>query len=336
MADVAPARVDAILLCGPTASGKSGLALELARRAPVEIVSVDSAQVYRGFDIGAAKPSPALRAAVPHHLIDLRAPQQTYSAGEFVADALRAIADIRARGRMPLLVGGTMLYFNALLRGLAPLPRADAALRARLDARGAAEGWPALHAELAGVDPEAAARIHPNDPQRIQRALEVWYASGRPISAWQRDTAPGHGLVFERWALVPPDRAVLHQRIAERFHAMMQEGFLDEVRGLRRLPDLDPSAPALRAVGYRQLWQYLDGPESAEGLARAVAAGIAATRQLAKRQLTWINADPGWQRLDPLDPAAPDRWLVALQDVCQRFGAGTFGMVNLSLQTGKD
>lgn len=336
MADVAPARVDAILLCGPTASGKSGLALELARRAPVEIVSVDSAQVYRGFDIGAAKPSPALRAAVPHHLIDLRAPQQTYSAGEFVADALRAIADIRARGRMPLLVGGTMLYFNALLRGLAPLPRADAALRARLDARGAAEGWPALHAELAGVDPEAAARIHPNDPQRIQRALEVWYASGRPISAWQRDTAPGHGLVFERWALVPPDRAVLHQRIAERFHAMMQEGFLDEVRGLRRLPDLDPSAPALRAVGYRQLWQYLDGPESAEGLARAVAAGIAATRQLAKRQLTWINADPGWQRLDPLDPAAPDRWLVALQDVCQRFGAGTFGMVNLSLQTGKN
>lgn len=336
MADVAPARVDAILLCGPTASGKSGLALELARRAPVEIVSVDSAQVYRGFDIGAAKPSPALRAAVPHHLIDLRAPQQTYSAGEFVADALRAIADIRARDRMPLLVGGTMLYFNALLRGLAPLPRADAALRARLDARGAAEGWPALHAELAGVDPEAAARIHPNDPQRIQRALEVWYASGRPISAWQRDTAPGHGLVFERWALVPPDRAVLHQRIAERFHAMMQEGFLDEVRGLRRLPDLDPSAPALRAVGYRQLWQYLDGPESAEGLARAVAAGIAATRQLAKRQLTWINADPGWQRLDPLDPAAPDRWLVALQDVCRRFGAGTFGMVNLSLQTGKD
>jgi len=336
MADVAPARVDAILLCGPTASGKSALALELAHRAPVEIVSVDSAQVYRGLDIGAAKPSPALRAAVPHHLIDLRGPQQTYSAGEFVADALRVIADIRARRRMPLLVGGTMLYFTALLRGLAPLPRADVALRARLDARGAAEGWSALHAELAGVDPEAAARIHPNDPQRIQRALEVWYASGRPISAWQRDTAPGHGLVFERWALVPPDRAVLHERIAERFHAMLQEGFLDEVRGLRRLPDLDPSAPALRAVGYRQLWQYLDGPESAEGLARAVAAGIAASRQLAKRQLTWINADPGWQRLDPLDPAALDRWLVAMQDVCQRFGAGTFGMVNLSLQTGKD
>jgi tRNA dimethylallyltransferase len=336
MADMAPARVDAILLCGPTASGKSGLALELAHRAPVEIVSVDSAQVYRGLDIGAAKPSPALRAAVPHHLIDLHEPQQTYSAGEFVADALRVIADIRARGRVPLLVGGTMLYFNALLRGLAPLPRADAALRARLDARGAAEGWPALHAELAVVDPEAAARIHPNDPQRIQRALEVWYTSGRPISAWQRDTAPGHGLVFERWALAPADRAALHQRIAERFEAMMGAGFLEEVRGLRTRPGLSPSAPALRAVGYRQLWQYLDGPESAEGLARAVASAVAATRQLAKRQLTWINADPGWQRLDPLDPAAPDRWLDAMQGVCQRFGAGTPGMVNLSLQTGKD
>ncbi len=333
---MAPARVDAILLCGPTASGKSGLALELARRAPVEIVSVDSAQVYRGLDIGSAKPSQALRSAVPHHLIDLREPQQTYSAGEFVADALRAIADIRARGRMPLLVGGTMLYFNALLRGLAPLPRADAALRARLDARGAAEGWPALHAELAAVDPEAAARIHPNDPQRIQRALEVWHASGRPISAWQRDTAPGHGLVFERWALAPADRAVLHQRIAERFEAMMGAGLLQEVRGLRTRPGLSPSAPALRAVGYRQLWQYLDGAESAEGLARAVTAAVAATRQLAKRQLTWINADPGWQRLDPFDRVATDRWLDAMQDVCQRFGAGTSGMVNLSLQTGKD
>ena len=329
-------RVDAILLCGPTASGKSGLALALARRAPVEIVSVDSAQVYRGLDIGAAKPSPELRAAVPHHLIDLRDPQQAYSAGEFVADALRAIAGIRARGRMPLLVGGTMLYFNALLRGLAPLPQADAALRARLDARGAAEGWPALHAELAAVDPEAAARIHPNDAQRIQRALEVWHASGRPISAWQRDTAPGHGLVFERWALVPADRAVLHRRITERFDAMMAAGFLEEVRGLRARPGLDPSAPALRAVGYRQLWQYLDGPESAEGLERAVAAAVAATRQLAKRQLTWINADLGWQRLDPLDPGAEDRWLDAMQDVCQRFGAGTSGMVNLSLHTGQD
>ena len=329
---MAPARVDAILLCGPTASGKSGLALELARRAPVEIVSVDSAQVYRGLDIGAAKPSPALRAAVPHHLIDLREPQQTYSAGEFVADALRAIADIRARGRMPLLVGGTMLYFNALLRGLAPLPQADPALRAGLDARGAAEGWPALHAELATVDPEAAARIHPNDPQRIQRALEVWHASGRPISAWQRDTTPGHGLVFERWALVPADRAVLHERIAERFGSMMTAGFLEEVRGLRTRPGLSPSAPALRAVGYRQLWQYLDGPQSAEALQQAVVAAVAATRQLAKRQLTWINADPKWARLDLAEPGAKDRWLDAMQVLCRGEGEGTSGMVNLSLQ----
>ncbi|MFM7707211.1 MAG: tRNA (adenosine(37)-N6)-dimethylallyltransferase MiaA [Gammaproteobacteria bacterium] len=328
-------RIDAILLCGPTAGGKSGLALELARRAPVEIVSVDSAQVYRGLDIGSAKPSPELRAAVPHHLIDLRDPQRTYSAGEFVADALQAIADIRARGRMPLLVGGTMLYFNALLRGLAPLPRADAALRARLDARGAAEGWPALHAELAAVDPEAAVRIHPNDPQRIQRALEVWYASGRSISDWQRDTAPRHGLVFERWALVPADRAALHQRIAERFHAMMAAGLLEEVRALRARPGLEATAPSLRAVGYRQLWRYLDGPQSSQTLTAAVDAAIAATRQLAKRQLTWISADAGWQRLDPLDPPAADRWLDAMRDACRCFGAGTSGVVNLSQHAGQ-
>lgn len=329
-------RIDALLLCGPTASGKSALALELARRAPVEIVSVDSAQVYRGFDIGSAKPSPALRAAIPHHLIDLREPHETYSAGDFVLDALRAIAGIRARGRMPVLVGGTMLYFNALLRGLAPLPRADAALRARLDARAAEEGWTALHAELATVDPEAAARIHPNDPQRIQRALEVWHASGRPISAWQRDTAPQHGLVFARWALVPADRAVLHRRIAERLDAMMDEGFLDEVRALRTRPLLTAEAPSLRAVGYRQLWRHLEGPESPQGLARAMDAARAATRQLAKRQLTWINADPGWQRLDPFDPNAEDRWLDAVQDVCGRFGAGTSDMVDLSSHRGGD
>lgn len=325
-------RVDAILLCGPTASGKSELALALARRAPVEIVSVDSAQVYRGFDIGAAKPDAATRAAIPHHLIDLRDPQETYSAGEFVADALRAIADIRARGRMPLLVGGTMLYFNALLRGLAPLPRADAALRSRLDARAAAEGWPALHAELAAVDPAAAARIHPNDPQRIQRALEVWLTSGRPISAWQRETVAGHDLALERWAIVPPDRAALHARIAERFKAMMAAGFLDEVRALRARPGLSADAPSLRAVGYRQLWACLDAPDPGAGLALAVDKAIAATRQLAKRQLTWINADPGWSRLDPFVPGAKDRWLDAMQALCDRGGEGTSGMVNLSLQ----
>jgi tRNA dimethylallyltransferase len=257
---------------------------------------------------------------VPHHLIDLREPQQTYSAGDFVRDALAAIHDIRARGHVPLLVGGTMLYFNALLRGMASLPPADAALRARLDARGAELGWPALHAELAAVDPVAAARIHPNDPQRVQRALEVYLASGRPISDWQRDTRPAHGLVFERWALLPTDRAGLHARIAERFTAMMAEGLLDEVRGLRARPGLLASAPSLRAVGYRQLWGYLDGPPSAAGLERAVGSAVAATRQLAKRQLTWINADPGWRRVDPFDAQAVREELTAMQTVCRRFG----------------
>ena len=296
------------------------LAQALAPQRRIEIVSVDSAQVYRGFDIGSAKPSAEVRAAVPHHLIDLREPQQTYSAGDFVRDALAAIHDIRARGHVPLLVGGTMLYFNALLRGMASLPPADAALRARLDARGAELGWPALHAELAAVDPVAAARIHPNDPQRVQRALEVYLASGRPISDWQRDTRPAHGLVFERWALLPTDRAGLHARIAERFTAMMAEGLLDEVRALRARPGLLASAPSLRAVGYRQLWVYLDGPPSAAGLERALGSAVAATRQLAKRQLTWINADPGWRRVDPFDAQAVREELTAMQTVCRRFG----------------
>ena len=323
MSGPAPA-VDALLLCGPTASGKSGLALAFAAAlAPsrrVEIVSVDSAQVYRGLDIGSAKPSAAERAAVPHHLIDLRDPEQTYSAGEFVADALDAIRDIRGRGGLPLLVGGTMLYFNALLRGIAALPRADAAVRAELDARAEALGWPALHAELAKTDPAAASRIHPNDPQRIQRALEVYLVSGRPISEWQRDTRPAHGLVFERWALVPTDRAVLHARIAERFAVMMRAGLLEEVRALRSRSALSAASPSLRSVGYRQLWQYLDGPQSPELLAAAVERAVAASRQLAKRQLTWINGDPGWNRLDLSTPQNTDAALIALQTGCRRFG----------------
>jgi tRNA dimethylallyltransferase len=323
VSDPAPA-VDALLLCGPTASGKSGLALALAAAlAPsrrVEIVSVDSAQVYRGLDIGSAKPSAAERAAVPHHLIDLRDPEQTYSAGEFVADALDAIRDIRGRGGLPLLVGGTMLYFNALLRGIAALPRADAAVRAGLDARAEALGWPALHAELSKIDPTAASRIHPNDPQRIQRALEVYLVSGRPISEWQRGTRPAHGLVFERWALVPTDRAVLHARIADRFAAMMRAGLLEEVHALRSRSALSAASPSLRSVGYRQLWQYLDGPQSPERLAAAVERAVAASRQLAKRQLTWINGDPGWNRLDLSTPPNTDAALIALQTGCRRFG----------------
>jgi len=307
--------IDAILLAGPTASGKSDLALALAERLPIEIISVDSSQVYRGFDIGAAKPDAATRARVPHHLIDIRDPQQNYSAGEFVADALAAIKDIRSRGRMPVLVGGTMLYFNALVRGIAPLPSADPQARAQIDARAARLGWPALHAELAAIDAEAAARIHPNDPQRIQRALEVYAISGRSISDWQRGTqAPTVGLSLARYALVPAERALLHARIAQRFEQMMAAGLLKEVATLRARPDLPRSAPALRAVGYRQLMAHLEGSGS---LDEAVQRAVAASRQLAKRQLTWIKADPGWQRLEPFDRQALAHWVDEIVFVCR-------------------
>lgn len=305
---------DAILLAGPTASGKSDWALALAARMPVEIISVDSSQVYRGFDIGAAKPDAATRHRVPHHLIDIREPHETYSAGEFVADALAAIRAVHARGKMPLLVGGTMLYFNALVRGIAELPVADAGVRATLDAQAAKIGWPAMHAKLAAVDPVAASRIHPNDPQRIQRALEVHAVSGRPISEWQRDTRPPADLVLSRHALVPIDRSQLHARIAQRFQAMLAGGFLDEVRRLQAHQPSLATAPSLRAVGYRQLWQHLHGEID---LATAIEAAIAATRQLAKRQLTWIAADPDWQRVDPLEGSARERWVDALCAVCQ-------------------
>ena len=304
--------VDAILLSGPTASGKSAWALALAERLPLEIVSIDSAQVYRGFDIGSAKPDAATRARVPHHLLDLRAPHESFSAGECVTAALDAIAAIRARGRLPLLVGGTMLYFNSLVRGIARLPSADPALRATIDAEAAERGWPAMHAELAKVDPEAAARIHPNDPQRIQRALEVQRATGVPISVWQRDTRPRHALQFARFALVPENRGRLHADIAARWQAMLDAGFVEEVRALRALPDLSADAASLRAVGYRQLWGHLAGEYD---LRQASTLAIAATRQLAKRQITWINADPGWQRLDPDAKDAHLHWFDAVADV---------------------
>jgi tRNA dimethylallyltransferase len=306
--------MDAILLCGPTASGKSDWALALAERWPVEIISVDSTQVYRGFDIGSAKPDKALRERVPHHLLDLRDPQETYSAGEFVADALAAIAAVRGRGALPVLVGGTMLYFNALVRGLARLPQADPKIRAAIDARAAMLGWPALHTELQGIDPEAAARIHPNDPQRIQRALEVFELSGRTISAWQRDTRPEHGLRWSRWALVPADRAALHARIAARYAQMLDAGLLTEVQRLLALPGLEARSPSMRAVGYRQLAAHLAGQCSLDA---AVEQAVAATRQLAKRQLTWINADPLWRRIDPFQPGAREAWMAALQSDIQ-------------------
>jgi tRNA dimethylallyltransferase len=308
---------DAILLAGPTASGKSDWALRLAELVPAEIVSVDSSQVYRGFDIGSAKPSPALRSAVPHHLVDVRDPEESYSAGDFVEDALAAISAIRGRGRLPLLVGGTMLYFHAFVHGMAALPRADAALRRELDARAARLGWPALHAELAGLDPTSAARIHPNDAQRIQRALEVVLGSGRPISDWQRDTVPAHALRLQRWALVPADRAALGARIAARFDRMIDAGFVDEVRALQARPGLSPAAPSLRAVGYRQLWEHAAGREP---LAAAIERARAATRQLARRQLTWIRSDPGWTGVDPFVAGAREYWLEEVRNTLRQRG----------------
>jgi tRNA dimethylallyltransferase len=292
---------EALLLLGPTGSGKSALALALARHVPLEIVSVDSAQVYRGLDIGSAKPGAAERTAVPHHLIDLRDAAEPYSAADFVQDARAAIAAIRARGRLPLVVGGTMLYAKALRDGLAELPAADAALRAKLEADAARDGWPALHARLANVDPATAARLAPNDAQRIQRALEVHALTGVPLSELQR-AAPASPPPLALAALVPGDRAALHATLERRFDAMLAAGFLDEVRRLRARGDLHTDLPALRSVGYRQAWSHLAGDTD---FAAFRASAIAATRRLAKRQLTWLRTlapdlvlDP--QREDPL------------------------------------
>jgi len=285
------------VLTGPTGVGKSDWAIRLANEAAVEIVSVDSALVYRGLDIGSAKPPRELRQRIPHHLIDICEPTQTYSAGQFVTDAIACIEQIHARRRVPLLVGGTMLYLRALLHGLAPLPQASPGLRAQLDERAARAGWPALHTELSRVDPVAGARIAPNDSQRIQRALEVYYTAGRPISELQRATvSPLAGLRLKYWVLAPLERNVLHERLSGRFQAMMEAGFLNEVKGLHQRGDLTARHPSMRSVGYRQLWAHLDGEWSLE---EAEQRGIFATRQLAKRQLTWLRAEkvPDW--LDP-------------------------------------
>ena len=284
-----PADLQWLGLAGPTASGKTALALALARRWPVEIVSVDSALVYRGMDIGTAKPSAAERAVAPHHLLDLIAPEQSYSAAQFVADARRLIAGIRGRGRWPLLVGGTMMYFKALVDGIDEMPAADPAIRAEIDAEAAQVGWPALHAQLAHVDPATAARLAPNDSQRIQRALEVWRSSGTPLSTLhlraRREAPPPDGALI---ALEPASRAWLHARIAQRFDAMLDAGFLDEVRGLRANPALHLDLPSMRCVGYRQAWEALDAADPPD-LAEVRERGVAATRQLAKRQITWLR-----------------------------------------------
>ena len=287
-----------LCLAGPTASGKSAVALAVANLVPTEIISVDSALVYRGMDIGTAKPTPAELAAVPHHLIDIRDPRQAYSAAEFVRDARELIRDIHARGRLPLLVGGTMLYFKALFDGLDALPAADPAVRRQIEARAAREGWAALHAELARVDPITAARLAPADSQRIQRALEVWQLTGQPMSALHttksgaaRAQQTGAGSLF---SLEPADRAWLHGRIAQRFDDMLAGGLVDEVTALRARGDLTPDMPSMRCVGYRQVWDTLDGRAPADTLRER---GIAATRQLAKRQLTWLRGMPERQVL---------------------------------------
>jgi len=279
----------AILLMGPTASGKSALAMALAERLAGEIVTVDSAQVYRGMDIGTAKPSPSDRARVPHHLLDVLEPTEAYSAARFARDALAAIVGIRKRGRVPVVAGGTMLYFRALTEGLSALPAANAAVRAELDARAAREGWPALHAELMRIDPVTAARLPPTDAQRIQRALEVHRVTGRPLSVLQghREGAPAPLGPSVAVALIPSDRARLHVAIARRFDAMLAAGLVDELRALRERYALAPGMPSMRCVGYRQAWEFLDGRIAAPALREQ---GIAATRQLAKRQLTWLRS----------------------------------------------
>lgn len=294
----------AIALMGPTASGKTALALEWAQRLDGEIVSIDSALVYRGLDIGAAKPTAAELAVVPHHMLDLREPWQPYSAAEFASEARAALQEIAGRGRLPILAGGTGLYFHALLHGLSDMPEADADMRTRIETEASERGWAALHAELTRIDPEAAGRIHATDAQRIQRALEVFRLSGRTISDWRSKAANAPRLPYRvlKLVLAPQDRAVLHQRIEQRFGAMLAAGFLDEVRRLRAMPELQAhprplDLPALRAVGYRQAWEHLDGAFDAGEFRDR---GIFATRQLAKRQLTWLRGELDARWFDPL------------------------------------
>ena len=285
----------AYALLGPTASGKSSLALKLAERVPLEIVSMDSAQVYRGLDIGTAKPSADERTRVPHHLIDIVNPDRSYSTGRWRSDAIAAVKEILARGKAPLIVGGTMLYYRALVGGLDALPQADAEVRAAIDAEAAERGWPALHAELERVDPRSAHRIAPGDAQRIQRALEVSRLTGKPLSALQGQTRAGLPFALKGFALLPADREALVQRIAQRFAAMLKAGLVEEVAELRKRFPLTPGMPSMRAVGYRQVWQCLEG-EISEAQVREQA--VAATRQLAKRQLTWLRS---FRELEPAE-----------------------------------
>ncbi|MCQ1060983.1 tRNA (adenosine(37)-N6)-dimethylallyltransferase MiaA [Photobacterium sp. DNB23_23_1] len=296
----------AIFLMGPTASGKTDLAIRLRQQLPVELISVDSALIYKNMDIGTAKPDADELAQAPHRLIDIRDPAQSYSAADFRADALKEMADIVAQGRIPLLVGGTMLYYKALLEGLSPLPAAEPVIRAQIEQEAAEKGWQAMHEELVRIDPVSGARIHPNDPQRLSRALEVFRISGKTLTELtktQGDTLPYR---VHQFAITPTDRAVLHRRIEQRFEKMIDAGFEQEVRALYERDDLHPDLPSIRCVGYRQMWEYLDGQCSLDD---AVFRGICATRQLAKRQITWLRS---WKDLTWLDSSDPE---LALQTV---------------------
>ena len=289
----------AIFLTGPTAAGKTDLAVELVQRKNCEIISVDSALIYRGMDIGSAKPEAEVLAVAPHHLIDIREPNESYSVAEFCEDALALMADITARGNVPLLAGGTMMYYKALMDGLADLPESDPQVCAQLEADVADKGIEALHARLAEVDPESGTRLHATDTQRVLRAMEVYLISGEPLSVhWQRQQAYQLPYNVTSIGLWPPDRAVLHERIALRFNIMLEQGFEDEVRALRARGDLDLSMPSMRCVGYRQMWQYLDGEFDYDTM---IHNGVVATRQLAKRQLTWLRKWPNLQYFDSLD-----------------------------------
>ncbi len=300
----------ALLLLGPTASGKSALSLQLAKQFDVEIISIDSALVYRGMDIGSAKPTPEELAAVPHHLIDIREISEPYSAADFAADAVRLVSEIRARGRFPLIVGGTMLYAKALREGLNDMPTTSAEVRAQVLSDGERLGWPAMHAELARVDPKTAERLAPNDKQRIGRALEVYRMTGRPLSSFHDRKAIKPLIPVQTVGLMPGDRAKLHARIAERFDAMLRSGFLDEVKRLMARPDFDPESPAMRAVGYRQAIDFLSGRMDASAFREA---GIAATRQLAKRQMTWLRGMRDALLIDPFESDAGNQLALILE-----------------------
>ena len=320
-----------IALVGPTASGKTAAAMAIAQRIPLEIISIDSALVYRGMDIGTAKPSAQERQQVAHHLIDIREPTQTYNAADFVNDAEQLIADIQSRGKLPLLVGGTMLYLKALQDGIDDLPKTDSAIRETIETRAKANGWPAMHEELRKIDPATASRLAPNDAQRISRALEVWHISGKSLTAWFEKGAQKRLGARQSFAsrnkldvisLEPNDRSWLHQRIEQRFDAMLAAGFLDEMQTLRERDDLNPDLPSMRCVGYRQAWEQLDAMQlqatsSQEMLARLKETAVAATRQLAKRQLTWLRSMPERHIIacDDADPTAQALTLV------QRFTA---------------